>query len=114
MSGTPHFEFPEPLVFLEFFGVEPTETGERCWLYERRDESGNTLRFSFDAFERSVQTDLIAATGTRCVTSHELASRIEIGGDELRVSFDRRGATTRLRLRVSPTIEVAWSTLRDE
>jgi hypothetical protein len=114
MPGDHLLEVPEELELIDFFGVDPLERApqEGYWSFEVKDDRGVTLRFSFNLFERSIQTELSIGGPVFETVSHELADRLHLGLGELRATFAAANAKTLLTVTVTPTIKVRWSTLR--
>jgi hypothetical protein len=114
MSRDQNFDVPHELELIEFFGVQPVERAaeDGYWCFELKDEPGIKLRFSFNVFERSVQTEVSVGDAVIDTVSHELAERLRVEGAELRGTFTTADANTLLVLSVTPTIKVRWSTLR--
>ena len=114
MPSVPTFELPEPLGLLAFFGAEPTAQGDGFSAYETEDESGARLRFSFDVFERSIQTALSVGGVSVATVSREGARRLWIDADGLHANFHETGFRTELHVRLTPTVQVLWSSIRTE
>lgn len=114
MPGDRTFDVPDERELIEFFGVEPVERApeDGYWCFEVKDERGVKLRFSFNAFERSIQTVLSAGDAVFDTVSHELADRLQVSGSELRATFAAADARTLLVISVTPTVNVRWSILR--
>ncbi|XXF78294.1 hypothetical protein P2318_00630 [Myxococcaceae bacterium GXIMD 01537] len=114
MHGERTFDVPDELDLLEFFGVEPIERAaeDGYWCFVVGDERGVELRFSFNLFERSVQTVVSVGDAAVYTVCHELAERLYVDGPVLRATFAAADATTQLMVRVAPTIRVEWSSLR--
>ena len=111
---TPRFEVLEEVELLEFFGADPVERsaedGYRCYVVT--DGRGVTLRFSFNVFERSVQT-VVSLGGTNIATvSHEAADRMVVRDGRLRCEFSSEDSKTALSVETGRTLSVVWSTLR--
>jgi hypothetical protein len=108
------FAVPDEIELLEFFGVEPVERSidDGYWCYEIVDARGVQLRFSFNIFERSVQTTL-TLTGTPLATMvHEGAQSMTISGHTLTCRFSYQGGRATLVLRFNGSICLEWSSLR--
>jgi hypothetical protein len=108
------FEVPDEVELLEFFGAEPVERSVEAgyWCYELADERGVTLKFSFNIFERSVQTQLsLRGTPIACV-SHEAADRMVLREGKLRCDFRSADSKATLTVEMGPNLCVDWSTLR--
>lgn len=81
MATNRAFEVPKESELVEFFGAEPTERSVKdgFWAFAVTDERGVKLRFSFDLYERSVQTmlsvgEVVGRNGeprARGATSHQ-------------------------------------------
>lgn len=112
MAGTPEFEIPDDLALLEFFGVDPSQRVDGLYVYELGDSGGTMLRFSFDLFARSVQTELSLEHGTCAVVVHECATRISIAPPALLCEFERSSSRTLLTITLTPILRVDWAILR--
>lgn len=114
MSIDRGFEVPDEVDLIGFFGAEPVQrvTEDGFWCYQVRDQRGIKLRFSFNLFERSVQTELSAGDVVIDTVSHELANRLQLHGAELHATFDSNNAKTTLVVKPAPSIVVRWSTLQ--
>lgn len=110
------FLIPDEAEFLDFFGAEPLECDqeEMYWCYVARDTRGLSLRLSFNILEKSLQTQIFLAETSVITVSHEGATKLSINGGELRCDFEYRGARSNLTLRLTPEIQVNWSSLRTE
>lgn len=111
MPGTPQFEVPDDLSLLEFFGSEPVEREDGLCFYEASDARGNVLRFSFDIFARSVQTELVSNECAH-VVSHENASRLWIDASGIHADFTVTDQRTLMTVALAPMLRVHWSTIR--
>lgn len=108
------FEVPDETDLIEFFGEEPVEKSveDGYWCYELTDERGITLRFSFNIYERSVQT-VLSVAGERIETvSHESADRLTVEGGVLRCEFLLATARTTLVVDARDRLSVTWTNLR--
>jgi hypothetical protein len=116
MLGDHGFELPSELDLIAFFGAEPVVRApeDGYWCFELVDERGVKLRFSFNSFERSVQTEVSLGSIAIDTVSHELANRLRLDVSALEATFGTGTARTTLRLTVTPVIELKWSTLRCE
>jgi hypothetical protein len=101
---------------LGFFGTEPTTRAvdEGYWCYEISDESGITVRFSFDLYERSVQTTILHGGSQIAMISHEGADRMLLHDRTLRCEFSTRGEKATLTVETGLRLSVIWSSLRTE
>jgi hypothetical protein len=110
-----HLSVPDEIELLEFFGAEPVERSveDGYWCYELTDARNITLRFSFKIFEQSVQTTLQVAGSPLIVVSHEGAQTMKLSGDSLTCRFSNAGSDATLVLKISPSISVDWSSLRN-
>jgi len=112
---TPQFLVLDRSELLEFFGSDPIEAsdvdGFAC--YEVTDGRGVTMRFSFDALERSVQTVISVAGLEVSTVSHEGAERMVIRDGQLRCEFASGEFKTNLTIDIA-VIFAKWSTLRLE
>jgi len=108
------FRVPDEVELLEFFGAEAlARTSEDgYWCYETSDERGVTLRFSFNLFERSVQTELSFGGSQVATVSHEGADRMFVRDGQLRCEFSTTGEKTTLILETGRSLSVTWSSLR--
>jgi hypothetical protein len=110
-------DVPEPLAFLEFFGIEPVEARpeDAYWCYSFTDERGVELRFSVNAIEKSVQTIVIAHGEILSLCAHEGALRVwltEANGRKSIEALCLHGlADSELVAEVTPQIAVRWSVL---
>ena len=106
---------PDEVELIEFFGSEPqlAEPQNGFWLYETRDASGVTLRFSFDVLQCSVQTSIELGDVSVETVSHECATCIRKDGasNELVVEFEDAGSRTELRVSIEDRIRCTWATL---
>jgi hypothetical protein len=110
------FHVLDQLELLEFFGAEPVARSldDGYWCYEVSDKRGVMLRFSFNLYERSVQTSLLLAGVPLAIVSHEGADRMVIREGKLRCEFTTAGEKATLDVEVSGSLSVAWSSLRTE
>lgn len=108
------FDVPDEADLIGFFGAEPIQRipEDGFWCYEVRDQRGLKLRFSFNLFERSVQTQLSVGEVVADTVSHELASGLQLHRAELHATFDSSDTKTTLVVRLVPSISIKWSTLR--
>ena len=108
------FRVPEEHELIEFFGSEPIERGveDGYWCYQVSANACTTLRFSFDLYERSVQTEIRVETSAVATVSHELATRLIVEGKQLRCEFSGSDSRTLLTIGGADGFKVAWSTLR--
>lgn len=115
-ASVPEFRVPERFDMLGFFGAEPVEQSieDGYWCYEVADSRGIKLRFSFNLFEASVQTELSLDEGVFETVSHELAEFLRIDGEQLKCEFAGANSKTLLVIRIAPSISVRWSTLRTQ
>jgi hypothetical protein len=109
-----HFQVPDESELVEFFGTEPVERAvdDGYWCYEVKDERGLALRFSFNLYERSVQTVLMLSGRPVATVSHEAAERMSIREGKLRCEFSNTSSRTTLVVGVAAEVSIAWSTLR--
>jgi hypothetical protein len=116
MTMEAQFRALDEVELLEFFGVEPVaRTAEDgYWCYEISDARGVTLRFSFDLFERSVQTALSLGGSHIATVSHEGADRMLVREGKLRCEFSTAGEKTTLTIETGRSLSVSWSSLRTE
>lgn len=113
-------DVPSETDFLAAFGVDPLEAAPQdgFWCYSFESERGETVRFSFNAHERSVQTVWESNGRPVCTVVHENADQIRIheeaGQASITVEFAhaRDECRTQLRLRVFPELDISWSSLR--
>ena len=101
--------------FVHFFDGQPSESkpDDGYWCYKIVDRRGVTLRFSYDIFERSVQTQIYIGNDLVETVSREAAREIRIEDDKLVVTFEDAGMKTSLSVQVRPTIVVVWSGVRE-
>lgn len=104
---------PGEFELTRFFEGPPIERApeDGYWCFASQDARGIKLRFSFNVFERSIQTVLSLDQDVLESVSHEHADALQIDGGELRATFTGRDEKTLLVVRVSPAITVKWSTL---
>jgi len=116
MNTTGDFHPLDEIELLEFFGVEPAARAveDGYWCYEITDKRGITLRFSFNIYERSVQTALSLGDSLISTVSHEMADRMVIREGELRCEFSANGEKTTLAVGTGESLSVTWSSLRTE
>jgi hypothetical protein len=110
------FSVPDEIDLLEFFGAEPVERSvdDGYWCYEVTDARDVRLRFSFNVFERSVQTTLAVAGSSLVTVSHEGACTMRLSESSLTCRFSYVGADATLVLRIAPDINVNWASLRNQ
>lgn len=108
------FETPSEADLVDFFGTEPIDRSveDGYWSYEITDDSGVLLRFSFNLYERSVQTVLQVAGAAIATVSHESAERLAIRDNVLRCEFSGSASRTTLIVKLQERISVTWTTLR--
>jgi hypothetical protein len=108
------FEIPNEADLTDFFGAEPMDRSvdDGYWCYEITDDSGVLLRFSFNLYERSVQTVLHVAGMAIATVGHESAERLVISQSVLRCEFSGSALRTTLIVKLGDRISVAWTTLR--
>lgn len=113
---TLQFEVLDEIELLEFFGAEPIErSGEDgYWCYTVTDERDVTLRFSFNIFERSVQTVVSVGGANIATVSHEAANRMVVRDGKLRCEFSSEDTKTVLIVETGRNLSVVWSTLRTQ
>jgi hypothetical protein len=111
---TLQFEVLDEVQLLEFFGAEPVERSveDGYWCYAVADERGVTLRFSFNLFERSVQTVVLLGETKIATVSHEAADRMVVRDGKLRCEFSSEDSKTTLSVETGRNLSVVWSTLR--
>ena len=120
MSSGTVFTFPEQSELTEILGCEPIEARpeDGYWCYQVSDGRGVSIRLSFDAFERSVQTVISEGGREVAVVSQEgateMASLAAAQGGGITCEFQWQGARSTMRLQVSPRLLLRWSTLRTE
>jgi hypothetical protein len=114
-SGLP-FIVPEEEQLTAFFGADPTERAvdDGYWCYESVDDRGVKLRFSFDALERSVQTQLLLSNLPVATVSHEGAIHLRLDDRVLRCDFRTAGSKASLTITIGSVIQCDWSTLQTE
>jgi hypothetical protein len=108
------FEIPSEADLTDFFGAGPTDRSvdDGYWCYDITDHSGVALRFSFNLYERSVQTVLNVAGTAIATVSHESAERVVIRDRMLRCEFSGSASRTTLIVKLAERISVTWTTLR--
>jgi acetolactate synthase regulatory subunit len=105
---------PDIAEISEFFGVEPVEQSpeDGYWCYEVTDRWGAQVRFSFNIYERSVQT-VVSSQGRQIVSvAHEQADELALQSASLRCIFSSESSKTTLTLQLEDGASVTWSTLR--
>ncbi len=105
---------PDELDLLEFFESEPVECTptDGYWCYQVTDQRGVTLRFSFDKYQRSVQT-VVSAGGTPVATVvQEGAELMRVAGDQLTCDFAYRGGKATLAVTLGAALSIHWSSLQ--
>jgi hypothetical protein len=112
----PYMQMPDVAEITEFFAAEPIEQSidDGYWCYEVVDQRGVTLRFSFNCYERSVQTTLSSLGQRLAEVSHELADSLVIRQGLLRCEFSTRNSKTSLTVDLREGISVVWATIRTE
>jgi hypothetical protein len=110
------FTIPDRSELRAFFGSDPIEQVEEdgYFCYEATDSRGVRLRFSYDVFERSVQTELTLHDVVLVNVSHEGAVRLRIEGRSLDCDFSYAGASAKLAVKLHENIHVEWSSLRTQ
>lgn len=108
------FSIPDELELLEFFWAEPVERSveDGYWCYEVTDRRGVKLRFSFNLFERSVQTALQVMDSPLITVAHEGAITMTVSGRMLTCHFSSGRSDTRLVMRLGDSINLEWSSLQ--
>lgn len=114
MAG--EFRGLDEVELLEFFGVEPVARAveDGYWCYEISDKRGVMLRFSFNLYERSVQTALSLGGSPVATVSHEGVDRMAVREGKLRCEFSTKGEKTALTVETGGSLSVTWSSLRTE
>jgi len=108
---------PDVWQMFEAFGIEPVDASpeDGYWCYEVKDESGLTLRLSFNVFENSLQTAMSLGGHAIATVCQEGAAwlRVEaVGGRKtLRGACEFQGAIAQVQIAFAPTVSVCWSTL---
>ncbi len=112
--GNDIFSIPDELELLEFFSSDPVERSleDGDWCYEVTDRRGVRLRFSFNLFERSVQTTLQVMDSPLITVVHEGAISMAVSGKVMTCHFSSAGSDARLVLRLGDSIHLEWSNLR--
>ncbi|RKH48106.1 hypothetical protein D7Y23_20750 [Corallococcus sp. AB050B] len=102
------FLIPDELELLEFFWAEPVERSvdDGYWCYEVTDRRGVRLRFSFNLFERSVQTALQVMDSPLMTVSHEGATTMAVSAKMLTCHFSYQGSDARLVLHLDDSIHL--------
>ena len=107
-------EVPEETDLLAFFEGDAVEArpSDGYWCYEVCDDDAIELRFSFNTFERSVQTVVQRKGSILCSVSHENATAIRLEGGEkgqrLTVDFQGEGSVGRLSLCWKDGVRCDW------
>ena len=104
---------PEQFELLSFFGSEPITANpeEGFWCYEVIDNTGIKLRFSFNAFQRSLQTMLLLGERILEKVSKEGVTKLALEKSILRGECLNGVENTKLEIQVEPIISVDWSSL---
>ena len=111
------FEVPDTWHMFEAFGIEPVDASPQdgYWCYEVKDESGLTLRLSFNVFERSLQTAIYLGGREIAMVCQEGAEWLRVeaaGGRKMLHGVCRfQGAVSQVQITCEPTASVQWSTL---
>lgn len=107
------FVVPDPVELLAFFASEPVEesSADGYWAYEIVDARGVRLRFSFNLFERSVQTRLDIGGVEIATVGHEGALRMTLEPGRLRCELRSEGCTSTLVIEPGEALRVSWSSL---
>jgi hypothetical protein len=114
MSDAFRFIVPDEVELLEFFGCEPVEKRPGFAMYKVSDDRGVELRFSYDLYQRSVETVVSVASELAAKVTHEMAGRMIIRDGRLLCELIADGAATTLVVDVSPRVRVVWTTLGTE
>jgi hypothetical protein len=111
---TPQFQVPDETDLSNLFAADPIERNveDGYWCYEVSDDRGARLRFSFNIYERSVQTTLSLNEAMIMTVSQEGASRMLIRDGALTCEFAMQSAKTTLTVELGRRVTVVWSTLR--
>lgn len=114
MGTQTQFSVPDELDLVEFFGAEPIERSveDGYWCYVTTDSREVRLRFSFNIFERSVQTELALGGGPVTTVSHEGATNLRREGSTLYCDFLGSDWRASLTIVVGAVLHAEWSTLR--
>jgi hypothetical protein len=99
--------------FLEFFEVEPVEKSieDGYWCYELLDSNQVQLRFSFNVFEKSIQTEISMNDKIIMTTSYEGDVKMSLRDNMLYCEFIESEKKTVLTVSVKDFIKVDWSTI---
>lgn len=117
MATATIMQVPDETELLAFFEGLPIEAApeDGFWCYEVKDIQGCTLLFSFNTFERSVQTIVGVGDTILCSVSHEGATTIRLGQREgtqcLRAEFELGTNRGTLVLFWKQGIRCEWSDL---
>ena len=120
MQTNERFSVPDEYLMLEIFEQEPSEASpeDGFWCYEMTDDNGITLKFSFNQFDRSVQTTiLINGRDIQTVCQEGAVSLTPVlkdGGRGLRGKFQFGNEASTLEIQLVPEIKVKWSALLNE
>ena len=107
------FPVPEISELTEFFGNQPVDESveDGYWCFEKLDHRGVTLRFSFNLFERSVQTTLSLSGQPLITVSHEQARQLRLRDGQLHGEFWGRDSRMRLTIDLKDGVSVRWAHL---
>ena len=105
---------PDVVEIDEFFGTEPVEQSaeDGYWCYEFTDQWGIQIRFSFNIYERSVQTTLSSQGRQFATVVHEQADDLVVRDGSLCCVFSSESSKTTLTIRLEGGACVTWSTLQ--
>ena len=111
---------PDDTDLIGFFLSEPTQDSvpeDGLYVYQATDKLGVTLVFSFHEIECSCQARLFVQNIEVAYFSQEGAQRItlqsDLSGESLICDFKIDSSVGRAEIRLTPQINVHWSTLVD-
>lgn len=109
-----NFHILDKYELLDFFGSDPVDESieDGYWCYEALDSRSFKLRFSFNVFEKSIQTEILMNDESFSRTSYEGNVRMSLREDKLHCEFVEKEIRTVLTISVKEGINVVWSTLR--
>ena len=111
MRGRATIVIPEKADLISFFESEPIEEHQGFSLFQVADPRGVAVRFSYDLFERSVQTAIDVLGQSVSIVSHEELTTISFHDGSLVALCEYGGIQTQLTVDVRPNIKVEWSSL---
>lgn len=102
---------PERVDLVAFFDGQPVEESQGLTIFQHADQRGVTLRFSYDVFERSVQTLIEVLGQPVVVVSHEELATVCLRDGCLVALCESPGSRTELTVDLRVSVSVVWSSL---